>query len=408
MHEAEDYIKGHAPLRNASSLLQVLLSFIMALLRFLFAAILACPSHVSAAKYDQYILAPSSRTLHPVSVYKDIINGTVTGASTIAGDVPGSAVFQGAAGVTYDFEKNIAGLVSLQIGQVDPDTYIGLTYSESSLWISGEGCDATQDSGIDEIYWFKPSGPGNYSVDRIHERGGFRYLSLVTNSTGNIEVQQVSVYFTPMPHYAEDQLRNYTGYFHCDDELLNRIWYAAAYTNQMCSIDPTHGDSLIHLGQTNSSVPGDTVPPWNWYLNYTISNGSAALVDGAKRDRLIWPGDLAIGIPSIFASTNDLETVSSSLTNLFSLQNQTTGMLPYAGEPFPSIYSPTYHLYSLIDVAYIYSYNGDVAYLQAKWVAYKKAMNFSTDFIDSSGLFNATSSADWLRFGMGGHNIEGW
>jgi len=33
-------------------------------------------------------------------------------------------------------------------------------------------------------------------------------------------------------------------------------------------------------------------------------------------------------------------------------------------------------------------------------------MNFSLGFIDESGLFNATSSADWLRFGMGGHNIE--
>jgi len=122
----------------------------------------------------------------------------------------------------------------------------------------------------------------------------------------------------------------------------------------MCSIDPTHGDSLIHLGQINSSVPGDTVPPWNWYLNYTILNGSSALVDGAKRDRLVWPGDLAIGIPSIFASTNDLDTVAVSLDNLFTLQNKTTGQLPYAGEPFPSIYSPTYHLYNLIDVAYLY------------------------------------------------------
>src|SRR5438045_948759 len=26
--------------------------------------------------------------------------------------------------------------------------------------------------------------------------------------------------------------------------------------------------------------------------------------------------------------------------------------------------------------------------------------------IDSSGMANVTTSADWLRFGMGGHNIE--
>jgi len=320
-------------------------------------ATLALTASVAAIPYDQYILAPSSRTLHPASVYN--INGTVNGAESIAGEAVGSATFQGNSAVTYDFGKNIAGLVSLQIGNVDPGQYIGLTYSESSLWISGEGSDATQDSGIDEILWFQLNGPGNYSVDRIHERGGFRYLSLIQNTTGNTEVEQITVYFTAQPTVAEDGLRNYTGYFHCDDELLNRIWYAGAYTNQMCTIDPHYGYSLIHILDTNSSVPGDTVAPWNWYLNTTIFNGTSALVDGAKRDRLVWPGDLAIGIPSIFAANNDMDTLKISMDSLFALQNTTTGMLPYAGyagSPFPKIYSPTYHLYNLIDIAYIYLY----------------------------------------------------
>jgi hypothetical protein len=33
-------------------------------------------------------------------------------------------------------------------------------------------------------------------------------------------------------------------------------------------------------------------------------------------------------------------------------------------------------------------------------------LSFSLSFIDSSGLMNVTSPNDWLRFGMGGHNIE--
>jgi hypothetical protein len=37
---------------------------------------------------------------------------------------------------------------------------------------------------------------------------------------------------------------------------------------------------------------------------------------------------------------------------------------------------------------------------------YKEAINFSLSSIDSSGLMNVTSPSDWLRFGMGGHNIE--
>lgn len=130
--------------------------------------------------------------------------------------------------MTYDFGKNIAGRVTLNIGDVDEDQYIGITFSESSLWISGEGSDGTADAGLDETLWLNPTGPGDISVAPEHERGGFRYLSLIHNTTGGVEVQRLDVHFTPMPHYKDDQLRAYTGWFHCDDELINRVWYAGA------------------------------------------------------------------------------------------------------------------------------------------------------------------------------------
>lgn len=47
-----------------------------------------------------------------------------------------------------------------------------------------------------------------------------------------------------------------------------------------------------------------------------------------------------------------------------------------------------------------------MAFLSGIWDQYKAGLNFSLSFIDSTGLMNVTSSADWLRFGMGGHNIE--
>lgn len=176
----------------------------------------------TAAKYSEYILAPSSRTLHPASVYK--VNGTVDGAETLTGDDEGNATFSGPSAVTYDFGKNIAGRVTLNIGSVDEDQFIGLTFSESSLWISGVGSDGTADAGLDEILWFHPTEAGDVSVAPEHERGGFRYLSLIHNSTGSVEVRRVDVYFTAMPHWEDDQLGAYTGWFHCDDELINRVW----------------------------------------------------------------------------------------------------------------------------------------------------------------------------------------
>ena len=302
--------------------------------------------------------------------------------------------------------QNIAGVVSLDIGSTDSDQYIGLTYTESSLWISGEGCDATADAGIDEALWFHVNSAGTYTVDRKHERGGFRYLSLIHNTTGRIEVQQITVQYTPMPHWKDNQLRDYTGYFHCDDDLINRIWYAGAYTNQMCTIDPHHGDALVHLFVINSTEKGNKVGPDTWWNNYTITNGSSCLVDGAKRDRLVWAGDMSIAVPSIAMSTYDLISVQNSLNSLFAIQNMSSGQLPYAGRPFPSIYSATYHLYTLIGIADYYLWSSDLSYLNSKWAQWKLGLEFSLSFIDNSGMMNVTSSADWLRFGMGGHNIE--
>ncbi|GAB7362002.1 hypothetical protein MBLNU230_g2038t1 [Neophaeotheca triangularis] len=359
---------------------------------------------LAQAKYEEYILAPSSRTLYPRSVYN--VNGTVDGADSLTGD-SGSATFKGESAVTFDFGINIAGIVTLQIGSVDQDEeqHIGLTYTESSQWISSEGSDATADAGLDEILWFQPDAPGDYTVERQHERGAFRYLSLLHNTTGSLEVQAVTVHYTPMPHWKDDALRDYTGYFHCDDELLNRVWYAGAYTNQICTIDPNHGDALVHLGEITKDQNTSEVGQVTWYNNLTIANGSSVLTDGAKRDRLVWAGDMAIAVPAIVVSYDDLVSVANALDSLFVLQTE-DGQLPYAGVGFRREFSFTYHLYTLIGVADYYLYADALDYLQGKWEAWKLAMSYSLSTIDSSGLANVTSSNDWLRFGMGGHNIE--
>lgn len=195
---------------------------------------LALAERVRATKYEEYVLTPGSRTIHATSIYQ--VNGTVENSKSLVGESDGRATFHDNSTVTLDFGLNIAGLVTLRIGDVDADQSIGLAYSESSLWITSAGSDATADAGLDEVLWFHPDGPGNYTVSREHERGAFKYLTLIHNTAGNIEVEDVSVYYTPMPHVDETQLRAYTGFFHSNDDLINRIWYAGAYTNQICTV----------------------------------------------------------------------------------------------------------------------------------------------------------------------------
>ncbi|KAH7370992.1 Six-hairpin glycosidase-like protein [Pyrenochaeta sp. MPI-SDFR-AT-0127] len=363
---------------------------------------LVLSSAAAAIPYEEYILAPKSRTVYPVAVHST--NGSVSNPESLKSP-SGSSTFEDDAATAYDFGINIAGIVTLTIGSTSSsDQYIGVTFSESSFWVSNASSDATADAGKDETLWFHVTGPGRYTAPREKERGAFRYMTLVHNGTGKVEVTSAEVHYTAMPHWDDDAIGNYTGYFHCDDELLNRIWYAGAYTNQICTIDPEYGNSLVHLFQINSSVSDATNV--TWYSNYTITNGSSALVDGAKRDRLVWAGDMAIAVPGVVVSTNDVVSIENSLNSLFDVQNSSSGQLPYAGRPFPPILSFTYHLYTLIGVADHFLYTGNISYLQSLWDKYKLALEFSLSYIDDTGLMNVTSPADWLRFGMGGHNIE--
>jgi len=343
----------------------------------------------------------------------------------------GSATFQNAAGVTYDFGKAVEGIVSFNVaGLSSADQFVGVTFSESSLWISGAHSDATADAGFDEILWFAVGKPGFYSAASQYRRGAFRYLSVVTNSTGSLTMSNLTgiyqsrrrdgylnantivVHFTAFPNAADDALGAYTGYFHCNDEKLNRVWYAGAYTDQLCTIEPTAGNSLIHLGViTSDSIVNGTD---TWYNNYTIANGTSVLVDGAKRDRLVWPGDYVIALPSTFVSTNDIVSVKNGLDSLFAHQNS-SGALPYAGTPFydilqgilgPSFFSFTYHLHNIISLYYYYLYSGDLVYLKNLWPQVKLGIEFSLSHVDSTGLQYVTTSPDWLRYGMGARNIE--
>ncbi|GIK02051.1 hypothetical protein Aspvir_006094 [Aspergillus viridinutans] len=355
----------------------------------------------TAVPYEEYILAPASRDLIPKRVYH--VNGSISDPSALTNTKGGKATFHGVSYVTYDFGHNIAGIVSLDVSQVSSqDAFIGITFSESSLWINNEACDATADAGLDSPLWLPVGhGSGRYTAEKKHNRGAFRYLTLVANTSATIVVESVRVNFTAAPTH---DLRAYTGYFHCNDELLNRIWYAGAYTNQLCTIDPSMGNALPLLGtitSNNITLP-ETVP---WWSNDTIANGSSVLTDGAKWDRLVWPGDMSIALESIAVSTYDLYSVRMALESLFSMQ-QVDGRLPYAGKPFHDTVSYTYHLHSLIGVSYLYRYSGDRNWLAAHWSQYKRALQWSLSSIDSTGLANVTASADWLRFGMGEHRSK--
>ena len=179
------------------------------------------------------------------------------------------------------------------------------------------------------------------------------------------------------------------------------------------TINPTRGyspnflDAAIFNGTLDAPPNSNPDGTMNWWVNITVANGTSALVDGAKRDRLVWSGDMSISAPGIAVSTLDLVSIRNSLDSLFGFQSN-TGLLPYAGYPIGmfDVLSFPYHLHVLIGVANYFLWSGDRSYLHSKWPRWKLGMEFAIQQVDSTGLANVTTSYDWLRFGMGGHNIE--
>lgn len=348
----------------------------------------------SGVPYQEYILAPTPRDLMPCLVHS--VNGSIKNASALTQASSGGTTFNGVSSVTYDFGKNVAGLISLDVGSSSsPSAFLGVTFTESSIWISNEACDATSNSGLDTPLWFNVGeGDGTYTPDSKYMRGAFRYLTVVSNTTATILLTGLHVNFTAAPM---QDLQAYTGWFHSDDELINQIWYSGAYTNQLCTIPPSHGDAIT--SQAENIVWPETN---DWYNNYTITNGSSTITDGAKRDRLVWPGDMAISLESIAVSTGDLYSIQMGLESLYSLQLP-DGQLPYAGIPFNGTVSYTYHLHNLIGLSYLYRFSGDRNWLSSYWNQYVLGIQWALDAVDSTGLANVAWSSDWLRFGMGGH-----
>ncbi|KAH8585909.1 Six-hairpin glycosidase-like protein [Bisporella sp. PMI_857] len=352
-----------------------------------FLLITSCAT-LSTAIGEKYILAPKNRVVSPQSLLAS--HGNISAATT------SSATFAGFnSSITLDFGRNIAGTVQFNVRSLlGSGQYLGFTFTESSMWISPYQSDSGTSAKFDSPLWFEVTAKGNYAAEKKHQRGGFRYMSIWHNSTGTISIDGISVNFTASPEMPD--LRAYTGYFESESEKLNRVWYAGAYTNQLCNADPAYGNAL--------GIPGT-----DWYYNASIANGTSVLMDGAKRDRLVWPGDIIISGPAVFVSTYSLDGIKNGIDSLFVLQ-QNDGRLPWAGTPFTGPgrfpFSFTYHLYTLLDVYYYYLYSGDLEYVRHYWTQYNLAISWSLATIDSSRMANVTSTNDWLRSGMGGHNIE--
>jgi hypothetical protein len=248
--------------------------------------------------------SPTSRTVSPVNI--------LSPNHTVLSKYPGPAELNSNGSLLiFDFGQEVGGVVTVKYTATGTGD-LGLAFSEARNW-TGEASDGSNGSyqpGGDGALLTRVSDTknGSYTVPDVSLRGGFRYLSIFTptDSTFQVNITALILEIAYQPTWPD--LRAYGGYFYSNDDLINRIWYAGAYTLQTNAIPSNTGREypLLVTGWKNNAFLG--------------TNGSSIFVDGSKRDRATWSGDLGIALPSVFVSIGDYISAKNALQLQFDLQ----------------------------------------------------------------------------------------
>jgi hypothetical protein len=238
-------------------------------------------------------LSPTSRTISPVQILRS--------DHSVQSVYPGTASLNASDTLLiFDFGKEVGGLVTLKYTAKGSGT-LGLAFSEARNWTgmvsdSSNGAGPIGSDGALTVDITADTTDGSYTMPDAKLRGGFRYLSLftTTSTTIDVEITAISLEISFQPAWAN--LQAYGGYFHSNDDSINKIWYAGAYTLQTNAVPSNAGRTypLLTSGWSNDAYLG--------------TDGISVFVDGSKRDRASWAGDLCVAIPSALVSTGDFDS----------------------------------------------------------------------------------------------------
>lgn len=342
--------------------------------------------------WQHYVEAPSATTVTPLRVVST--TGDVTNATglTSGGNGQGTTLTLTQGGtapvLVLDYGLDTGGLPTFDVTSVSGTPVLRAAYAEAlhNLTTSGDGSIATVGafmSGDPQRYdQYTITGAGVVTNQFI--QGGERYQLLTLDQPGSVTLQSVGINVTAFRGTPSAL----TGHFISSDDLLNRIWYASVYTLNLNQVPP---------GVTGG-FPGEV-------------NTSSLIIDGAKRDRAVWSGDLGIsGLTTFYA--DDPAYVRDSLALIGSHPATNAGELePVAGAmaapgPLPGVCSPNTQggdgcltwsaSYSLVFVPELYQYylyTGDLGFVEQQWPAVVRDLAWAAEQVDSNGLFTVNSGA---------------
>ncbi len=218
------------------------------------------------------------------------------------------------------------------------------------------------------------SAPGTLGNAANAIQGGERFQSLTLTTPGTIALSAVGIHV----RYPNAGAGDYVGHFLSSDEKLNKIWYQGAYTNDT---------NMVPIG----AVPNQTIP---------------VILDGAKRDRRPWSGDLDLQGKTMFSSlgfgAKGSDYIKGSIL-LFGASQAANGSIfghiqdwtrnPPAG----GFYSLSYSMYYVLNLASYYLYSGDLDFVRSQYATVQRQLAYNRALVDpATGLLISNSSErDW-------------
>ncbi|OTA89008.1 glycoside hydrolase family 78 protein [Hypoxylon sp. CO27-5] len=285
--------------------------------------------------WHQYVRAPPNNIVKPKAILSEYTSGEVTnpegivtgsGATTLSRLGDGTDI----PNVVLDFGQNIVGLSELEFASSTnaSDGFPGLRlYFSETLEFLTDRSDFTrsdnagQGDGVavrnEPFAWLNQWGcefGSQVCSDGLH---GFRYLKIELDALaedapyaspyGEIVINSVSLQWSGYLGTPD----SYTGWFECSDPDLTQWWYDGAYTTEMCT-DIFRDNDTEPRGASSPSLLGKWV-----------------ILDGAKRDRDPYMGDLAVAALTSYLS-HDIHEAARNVMEDLAQHQRDDGWIPPA------------------------------------------------------------------------------
>jgi hypothetical protein len=330
--------------------------------------------------WQRYVAAPATPNVTPVAVART--SGNVTNAGALVPGGSGSAKLTMVSGgpppvILLDYGKDVGGFPYFTVAARSGTPVMRAAYSEARQFMSAKGDGGGAFNAGDKYRANSYTIRGTGTINHQLIQGGQRFQEITLTSPGSVTLSAVGIRFSAYRATAD----KYQGHFLSSSDELNKIWYAGTYTNEL---------SMLPAGLAGNQLP--------------------LILDGAKRDRNVWIGDIYVEGPTNYVSlgANGNEYLKQSIRLLGSHQLSSgfvTGCLApqtpvHTGPPIPgttACYSTSYSLYFAPNLADYHRATGDLEFVRSQFPIVQRQLGWNASRLNSSGLLvtDTTDGLDW-------------